>query len=865
MKQGNIIRTLTAAAMLLVTGFYTEGKESSDSTSVRGAAATLFEEDLTNRSATDAGAALQGKVSGLLVMNPSGAPGETSKLRLRGFTTSSGNGGPLLIVDGLKVENIQYLDPSLIEKVEILKDAAATALYGIHGGNGVIRITTRQGTGKVSVGYSFKLTTSSLGRKADLQNAQEWTERLKREGMELADLDGTDTDWSDVVYGNGLTHQHGLSIQGGNERGSFHAAVNYLDENGIVKGDKDTYDRLSVLVNGNYTVTDWMKIGINASFNNRNTSFLPQQMQYSSVFRSVNTMTPVTPSHYSSPEEFHSQMYLDYLSGRNFLKDPSDGRYYAVSRYGVLSDNPLILMDKDDMSIVNQDMRGSLYARFTPLKGLSLTARAGYRNESHDRRKSSIPYYASSFLHSYTYSLSVAERHNIGYQADVFAEYILDRNRHSLDIQAGAHYENLKQEFRDAEGISQTGAVGYDDLLFTGFTDKEFSHSDLGLYAQAGYVFDDRYSITAAFRTDKYRSDRLNGEDDPWLLFPSLSAGWNIAAEPFFRGSISSNVISLLKIRGSWGKGGNTSDFEAFWNPIVSPDRPTCIETSEHADIGIDAALFKGRLEVTADWFSKNTEGIFMNNYLNNTVISNTGIETDISWKDRIGNFSYRISGNLSSLSNKVVTLNADEIYGISGPESNGPRTMFTAGEPMWVFYHEGEILGQGIPELYYGMTAGFAYKGFDLNIYGSGISGNDISYSNHPGQGYIYGNLLRHYAEKRWEMIDWKSSDAIFDGSYFKIRQIQLGFTIPERITRRIFMRNARVFISFDDFFTFSSYPGGDPETVITDSMLTDIWTTVYSGSAQTSSYGTDSKPGCDTGSYPSSRKVVFGLSVNF
>jgi TonB-dependent SusC/RagA subfamily outer membrane receptor len=138
---------------------------------------------------TDAGAALQGRFSGLLVMNPSGAPGETAKLRVRGFTSDKGNGGPLLIVDGLKVENIQHIDPSMIESVEVLKDGAATALYGIQGGNGVILITTKKGTGKFSVSYDFKMTSSSLGRRADLMNAEEWLQHKK-------DLNFTNIDFS---------------------------------------------------------------------------------------------------------------------------------------------------------------------------------------------------------------------------------------------------------------------------------------------------------------------------------------------------------------------------------------------------------------------------------------------------------------------------------------------------------------------------------------------------------------------------------------------------------------------------------------------------------------------------------------------
>jgi len=240
-----------------------------------GAVASVRQDDLKSRSTTDAASALQGKVPGVQILTTSGAPGQGASIRVRGYSSNSGNIGPLLIVDGLQVDNIQYLDPSMIESMEVLKDAASAAIYGVKAGNGVVLITTKSGAsnqGRSSVSYEYKLTRQSLGKKAEVFNAEDFIAYKKASGIDMDALlssqgyDGTDTDWSNEVFGPSFTQQHNLAFQGGNNKGSFFAAINYVDNDGIVKGDKDVYKRLSAQFNADYKIFDWLTVGTNNSF-----------------------------------------------------------------------------------------------------------------------------------------------------------------------------------------------------------------------------------------------------------------------------------------------------------------------------------------------------------------------------------------------------------------------------------------------------------------------------------------------------------------------------------------------------------------------------------------------------------------------
>ena len=246
----NVVMTemITDLDEVVVIGYGTMRKSD-----ISGAISSVRSDALENIVTPDAAAALQGKASGVQVLTNSGAPGQGATIRVRGYSSNSGNIGPLLIVDGLLVDNIQYLDPSMIESVEILKDAASAAIYGAQAGNGVVLITTKSGAsarGTSSISYDMSLANQSLARHPQIFNAHDFIEYKKMSGLPIeAQLkanryDGTDTDWFKAVFAPSWNQKHTVTFQGGNDRGNFFTSINYIHNDGIVKETK-VYKRLS--------------------------------------------------------------------------------------------------------------------------------------------------------------------------------------------------------------------------------------------------------------------------------------------------------------------------------------------------------------------------------------------------------------------------------------------------------------------------------------------------------------------------------------------------------------------------------------------------------------------------------------------
>ncbi|MDO5443705.1 MAG: SusC/RagA family TonB-linked outer membrane protein, partial [Bacteroidia bacterium] len=262
---------------------------------VTGSVASVKSADLANRSTSDAASALQGKAAGVQIINTSGAPGSETQIRVRGYSSNSGNISPLLIVDGLQVKTINYLDPSMIQSIEILKDAASASIYGAQAGNGVVLITTKTGAsdGNASVTYDFKLTRNTIAHKPELFDAEGFIAYKEASGIDMQtqlqqyNYDGTDTDWFDVVFAPAFTPQHSLTFQGGNNRGHFFTSLNYIKNDGIVKGDKDLYTRLSAQMNADYKINDWITVGTNTSIEKTASKSVSQQGRNGNMMNSV--------------------------------------------------------------------------------------------------------------------------------------------------------------------------------------------------------------------------------------------------------------------------------------------------------------------------------------------------------------------------------------------------------------------------------------------------------------------------------------------------------------------------------------------------------------------------------------------------
>ena len=263
-----------------------------------GSVASVKAADLQNRPVSDAAAALQGKVSGIQVINTSGAPGQGASIRVRGYSSNATSGlGPLLIVDGLQVDNIQYLDPEMVESMEVLKDAASAAIYGAQAGNGVILVTTKKGeTGSAHISYSGKFALQSLGKQAELFGAKEYINyqnyigSMSDEQAETFRAAGIDTNWYDEVFASSWSKQHNITVQGGNDKGHFMTAINFLNNDGIVVGEKDVYKRLTAQINADYKLFKWFDISTSNSIERYSTKSVSQG--YGSTLNSVISIDP---------------------------------------------------------------------------------------------------------------------------------------------------------------------------------------------------------------------------------------------------------------------------------------------------------------------------------------------------------------------------------------------------------------------------------------------------------------------------------------------------------------------------------------------------------------------------------------------
>ena len=914
-----------------------------------GSVASVRETELQNRSTSDAAAALQGKAAGVQIFNDSGAPGEGASIRVRGISSNSGSGlGPLLIVDGLKVDKIDYLDPSMIESMEVLKDAASAAIYGAQAGNGVVLITTKNGAKNKdkdgNIFYNYKLSLSSLGHHAQVMNAAQYIDWQQQAGqlpdtqtiIQTGVWDGvTDTNWADVLYGTGVTHSHTLGAQGGNDRGSYFLSLNYVDEDGMARGNTDTFKRFTAQINADYKIKKWFTVGTNTSIEFRQQQKIGEHSEYagsSAGLLGTLIIDPLTPVYFTSYDELPLGMQAAIDAGKQKVYGPAEhpGWYYAVSKIlegdGI---NPLIYRDRNQKKEEGWQVRGTVFANLTPIKGLVITSRLGYRIKQSYNSNYEEPYYANAKNYSATYSISATSSQSYYYQWENFANYnVTLGQKHAIGAMAGMSYTYSDSRSVGASLTGEDPLKGYAENFRyltqdNGSGTKGISggspsqSSQISYFGRLMYTYDNRYSIQTNFRADAFDSSKLSPKNR-WGYFPSVSAGWTISNERFIKDNISRDILSFLKLRGSWGINGNISVLSGYpYSTSISynsqkyqfgtdetltlgsqPDglaNPNLTwETSVQLDLGMDLRLFNNRLTLGIDWYNKNTEGLLVNvspvaevgvssTTVNAGSVNNTGWEFELGWQDNIGDFHYSINGNFSTLKNRVTYL--DPSVGHQKGSSFGNMkfsTWFEEGYPVWFFrgykyagigedgkanYYaaDGSItqspvdadmgyMGSALPPITFGLTIHMDWKGLDFTVFGTGAAGHQlmpcvyrVDHMNINALTYFYNESGKSIPkiENMWSSKEfWSSSAVVFAGDFFKIKQIQLGYTLPKKWLKKIFIDNLRVYASMDDWFVITKYPGFDPETAST---------------------GSSNGMGLDKGSYPNAKKLMFGVNLTF
>lgn len=897
---------------------------------VTGAISQVKTEDLQSRSAVTAEKAMQGKVAGVQVVNTSGAPGTSGTIRVRGVSSNNA-AQPLFVVDGVIVPNIGNIDPNDIQSIEILKDAASAAIYGVASGNGVVIISTKKGkAGEGRVTYDFQYTTSQLPKFPDVLNADEYINYMVEGGfLQQSVIDDywngiTDTDWLRETFETGISTRHNLGFQGGNERGSYYVSASYTNQDGIVKGDKDVYKRLGAVVNLDYKVKDWMKVSTSNILEKYDVQTVSEASEYGGLLGAALTQDPLTPVSYA-PGELPAYLQSVLDGGLALLQDEETGRYWAFSNVNVQDQtNPFIMRDQTDSFTGGFNLNGSLTVDLMPIKGLTITSKLGYRVGYSSNYTYQKPYYGNTITNRGVLSISRNNGTFYRYQWDNYVNYTKMFGRHSVTALAGMSYI---EPFSNSTGGSVNEIIKddplYRDIQYqTTSATRTVSGSEsvygrlYSLFGRLNYGFADKYLLQASLRRDAGDRNYFPPEKSVGI-FPAVSVGYVISNEDFFPKDI---PINQLKIRASWGQNGTYSHLSGFlWRASIAstgsipytedliyqtgsaPNRlenpELTWETTEQTNIGLDARGLNDRLTMTFDWFVKTSKDLLVtitppyetgqsSATINAGNVRNSGIELELGWQDNIGDFKYGISGNMATLKNEVTYLDPSisRISGASMHISTG-LTVFEEGFPVWymrgyefidvddatgdpVFKDQNGdeviddadkvMLGKGIPDLTFGVTLSAAYKGFDLLVFGAGQAGSDI-YNCFTRVDRPNGNKLTYFYDDRWttsntdgtiprpgaNQIDYfyASDGVVFDGSFFKIKQIQLGYTIPSNLSKKLFISNLRVYASLDDWITFSDYIGYDPEV----------------------STNAGNSLGIDKGSYPIAKKFMFGVNLTF
>lgn len=930
---------------------------------VTAAISSVSAEDLNNAKPSRIEDVLKGKVSGVQITQSSGQPGADSKVRIRGIGTVN-NSEPLYIVDGMAVDGgIAYLNPTDIQSVEILKDAASAAVYGARAANGVVLVTTKSGgKGKATVSYDFSYGWQNPWKKREVLNAREYmivmNEALANDGQaprytaEQVAAAGKGTDWQDETFNyNAPVENHQFSIQGGNDEGSYFLSFGYYNQEGIVGGNfgKSNYERYSIRANNNYTVFEAddrnflnkVRVGINAGYSRDKSSSIETNTEYGSVLGSALGFNPLVPVYAEDPEA----VLADYphavsdANGKVFSLPPAGFQEIA---------NPVAMLHAPQNGYGNSDKFVSTFwgeldvlpnLKFKSSYGVDLAfwGNDGYTFEHFlaSQGKNHTQSHVYSNMHrgfrwqlenTLSYSVSLNEAHNftalLGQSAMEYTlrelwgdDYDLLENDPS---KANINYAIADRALERVAG----GTGGYSSVTLASY------------FGRLDYNFREKYMFQATVRRDG--SSRF-GANNKWGVFPSFSAGWNISNESFMEGR--PEFIDHLRIRGSWGINGNerigefrytslmdggqnyyfgagddmAMQYGASPSKLANPDIKW--EETEQINLGFEARLWRSALTLGFDYFKKTTSGMLMDQPIPRYVgkgapmanageMENSGLEFELSFKNNIGAFNYYINGNASLLNNKLIKLgneSGEAIYENAGASGVGPYIKGQNGEVYPFFYgyktdgilqnqaeanaynaaygrnaqpgdvrfvdfdgndviddHDRVKIGKGMPDWTFGLNLGGDWKNFDLNAFFQGSLGNDVfdfsTRGDIPAMNRPAWILDRWTGEGTSNKLprltnanpngNWASSDLyIKDGSYLRLKNLQLGYTLPATISQRVSISKLRLYVAGENLLTFTGYDGFDPE--------------LASGNYFTI--------GVDKGIYPQARTISFGANITF
>jgi TonB-linked SusC/RagA family outer membrane protein len=885
---------LTALDEVVVVGYGTVRK--GDLTT---AISTVSSKEIDQRPITSTAQAIQGKAAGVMVIQPNGAPGADLTIRVRGATSFNASNDPLYVVDGVPVDNLNFLAPTDIENIQILKDASSAAIYGSRAANGVVIITTKAGkVGDAKITFNTQVGFSEVANRIESLNAAQYKELMDEIRPGAIPAGTTDViDWWNEVYRTGITQNYQLSVSKGTDKFSYYLSAGYLDEKGVLNAA--FFRRYSARANVSDQIRKWLRVGANISYSDNASNGITTGQgsnRGGMVLATVNLPTSIG------------------------IKDPVTGLYNR-SFYGENIVNPVEALEngKNNESRENRLIAsGDATLTFMP----ELTFKSSF---TLDRR--------NGLATGFTPPVHGADRDDWGSGWDnrnmntvlVFDNVLSYKKsfaKHTLEAMIGSSWTDSDytnswinaSHYKDdqVKTLNVANKIAWDN---TGTGASQWGI--MSYFGRAAYNFDSKYLFTANVRADG--SSKLH-PDHRWGVFPSFSAAWRMSSEEFMGGL---DWLDDLKLRGGWGQTGNQSgvgDYGYLQRYNVSrvqwwidgqsdalatlsqanlrtPDLTW--ETTSQTGIGLDAALLN-RINVTMDYYYKRTTDMLMyvslpagaaaaNSIVRNEgVMNNHGFEFSVNSRNLTGALTWITDFNISFNRNRLESLELQKIYYTANTTDALHEVPVVRNEPgrsMGGFYgyisdgvdaetgelmyrdlnNDGKVsstdktyIGDPNPDFVFGLTNTLSWKNFNLSIFLQGSYGNDIfNASKYETEGMFDLKNQSTRVLDRWrtpgQITDVPkagfyiepSSHVIEDGSYLRVKDITLSYNFTGGLLQRIGVTRLQPYFTMQNLLTWTKYSGMDPEV--------NQWGN--SGAVQ----------GIDWGTYPHSRTFVFGLNVEF
>ena len=686
---------------------------------VTGSTVQVKGEDLAKLNTTSALGAMQSSTPGVSIMSSNGQPGSGYNVNIRGMGTI-GSYAPLYVIDGVTGGDINSLNPSDIESIDVLKDAASCAIYGARGANGVILITTKQGkSGKFTVTYDGFYGVQNVMRMPEFLNAQQYMDiqdqvnfNMGKDPIDWAGIlnpslynsikDGSfvGTNWLDGIRNENAPNQnHAVNIVGGTDVSKFSMGVSYTDQEGIFgKPVASNYKRLTVRLNSDHVIwrkgdLDVISFGENFTYSTNQHGGIGTGNHYWNDVYNMMSANPMVPIY--QPDGSYTG--YDWLSGSGI---------WTLDSY---TSNPIASMvyssrGNNDSHSYGLTMSGNL--RVQPIKGLTWKSQFNYRMSASTYRQYGLSYKLTNYAFSDSDNVSQNASAGWSWSWENTVNYV-------FDVAGKHHFDALVGNTLEHSGFGESVGAGNSNVLWPNKWEYAYVSNTSGVpsltdisgstwgdnglvsfFGRVNYNYDERYMLSLILRHDG-SSNFMRGHR--WGTFPSVSAGWVISNEDWWH----SNLVSFLKLRGSWGQNGNcnidnfqylstisvgaadggysfytgptatNSGTGAYADKLANPD--ITWETSQQLDLGFDARMFGSKLNVAFDWYQKDTKNWLVNApimghfganapYVNGGDVRNSGVELALNWNDAINqDFSYSIGVNGSYNKNRVTRIANDE------------------------------------------------------------------------------------------------------------------------------------------------------------------------------------------------------------